>query len=570
MRSIPRKVSSRLRLGWQRRQINRQVRALTHQVQAVKPAPAAGVRPVVLFNASTRLTGISLNAGFSLLTRLGLELAGVPAVQFACRGGMSRCVLGTDRNDPAKAPPCRACIAQTRALVAGAPVAWFDNPPDPSLNRMLEGLTLSELSSYEHPLFPNPLPPAQRGARIGLRGIAPSPEGEGRGEVIPLGKLCLPALRWVLRRHHIQDDEPTRFLLRQYILSAWNVAREFAALLDKENPQAVIVFNGQFFPEATARWVAKQRGIPVITHEVGLRPFTAFFTPGEATAYPLHVPEDFELDERQNARLDEYLSQRFQGQFSMAGVRFWPEMKGLDPAILQRMEQFRQVVPVFTNVIFDTSQPHSNVVFPHMFAWLDLVLELARAHPETLFVLRAHPDESRPGKASQESVHQWVEHTGAASLPNIIFIDSHQPLSSYELIQRSKFTLIYNSTIGLEASLLGAPVLCAGRARFTQLPTVFFPPTTEAFRQQAEQFLSASTIPVPPEFARNARRFLYYQLYYSSLPFGDFLEEDGIWPGFIRLRSFAPQKLTSANSPAMRAILDGLLKGGTFLLDDDR
>jgi hypothetical protein len=570
MRSIARKVISRLRLNWQRRQNNRQVRSLIHHVQAVKPAPAAVARPVVLFNASTRLTGISLNAGFSLLTRLGLELASVPVVQFACAAGMSRCPLGTERNDPTKAPPCRACIAQTRALVEGAPVTWFDNPPDPSLTRMLEGLKLSELSSYEHPLFPNSLPLTQRGEEVGVRGIAPSPSGENRGKMIPLGKLCLPALRWVLRRHHLIDDEPTRFLLRQYILSALNVAREFTALLARENPQAVIVFNGQFFPEATARWVAQQHGLPVISHEVGLRPCTAFFTPGEATAYPLHVPGDFELDERQNARLNEYLSQRFQGQFSMAGVRFWPEMKGLDPVLLQRMEQFQQVVPVFTNVIFDTSQPHSNVVFPHMFAWLDLVLELARAHPETLFVLRAHPDESRPGKASQESVSQWAEHTGAASLPNIIFIDSHQPLSSYELIRRSKFVLIYNSTIGLEASLLGAPVLCAGRARFTQLPTVFFPPTQETFRLQVEKFLAAQTISVPPEFARNARRFLYYQLYYSSLPFGDFLEEDGIWPGFIRLRSFAPQKLTSSNSPAMRAILDGLLKGGTFLLDDDR
>jgi hypothetical protein len=122
----------------------------------------------------------------------------------------------------------------------------------------------------------------------------------------------------------------------------------------------------------------------------------------------------------------------------------------------------------------------------------------------------------------------------------------------------------------LEASLVGAPVLCAGRARFTQLPTVFFPPTPEAFRQQAEQFLTAETILIPTEFARNARRFLYYQLDYSSLPFGDFLEEDGIWTGFVRPSPIAPEQLTPEKSPAMRAILDGLLHGGTFLLDDDR
>jgi hypothetical protein len=347
------------------------------------------------------------------------------------------------------------------------------------------------------------------------------------------------------------------------------VAEEFSALLDHTNPQSVILFNGQFFPEATARWVSLQRGIRTITHEVGLQPFSAYFTTGEATAYPLHVPDEFELNDAQNDRLDAYLSQRFHGQFSMAGVHFWPDMKGLDASFLQKAADFKQIVPVFTNVIFDTSQPHSNVVFPHMFAWLDLVLDIARSHPETLFVIRAHPDEARPGKASQESVSQWVTQNNASSLPNLIFVDSDQPLSSYELIQRSKFVMVYNSTIGLEASTMGVPVLCAGRARFTQLPTVFFPATPEVFSQQAEDFLAATEISIPPEFKRNARRFLYYQLYRSSLSFEDFLQNDGIWPGFVRLKKIQPQSLSPSTSPTIKTILKGILENGDFLLDID-
>ena len=29
---------------------------------------------------------------------------------------------------------------------------------------------------------------------------------------IPLGALCLPGLRWILRIHHLNDDESTRYL----------------------------------------------------------------------------------------------------------------------------------------------------------------------------------------------------------------------------------------------------------------------------------------------------------------------------------------------------------------------
>jgi hypothetical protein len=327
----------------------------------------------------------------------------------------------------------------------------------------------------------------------------------------------------------------------------------------------VVVFNGQFYPEATARYIAQKRGIRVITHEVGLQPTSAFFTDGESTAYPIHIPDDFELSDEQNAKLDAYLARRFQGDFTMAGIKFWAAIKGLDESFLQKAAEFKQIVPIFTNVIFDTSQPHANTVFEDMFDWLDLVLEVIRAHPETLFVIRAHPDELRVRKASRETVAAWVEASGADREPNVVFVAPGETLSSYELIQKSKFVMIYNSTIGLEAAIMGAAVLCAGKARFTQYPTVFFPQTIEGVRGKMKEFLEAEKIDIPAEFKRNARRFLYYQLFRTSLPFSDFLEPS-VRTTQTRLKSFELERLVESN--AIKVILDGLLDGGDFLLKE--
>jgi hypothetical protein len=382
-------------------------------------------------------------------------------------------------------------------------------------------------------------------------------------QTLPLGALCLPGLRWVLRIHHLNDDENTRYLFREYILSAWNVARKFADFLDQTQPRVVVVFNGQFFPEATARYIARQRGLRVITHEVGIQPATAYFTEGEATAYPIHIPDEFEMNEAQNAKLDAYLAKRFQGDFTMAGIKFWADMKGLDEAFTQKAAGFKQIVPIFTNVIFDTSQPHANTVFEDMFVWLDETLEVIRAHPETLFVIRAHPDELRVRKASRETVGGWVEARRVTDLPNVVFVTPSETLSSYELILKSKFVMVYNSTIGLEASIMGAAVLCAGKARFTQYPTVFFPQTIDEQKKKLEEFLSIEKIEVPAEFERNARRFLYYQLYRTSLPFGDFLEPS-VRTTQTRLKSFALSDLLK--SETIRVIREGLLESGDFLL----
>jgi hypothetical protein len=384
---------------------------------------------------------------------------------------------------------------------------------------------------------------------------------------LPLGQIVMPSLRWILRRHNLPDDEATRFLMREYIVSAYQVAQDFTALLDERNPQAVVVYNGMFFPEAIAKRLVEARGIRVISHEVAIRPFTAFFTTGEATAYPIHIPQDFELSDHQNARLDAVLEQRFKGNFTMAGIRFWPDMRGLDEAFLQKAAGFKQIVAVFTNVIFDTSQVHANTLFPDMFAWLNAVHKIMRAHPETLFVIRAHPDESRPNKESRDSVRGWVEKNRVTDLANVVFVDAGEALSSYDLISRAKFVMVYNSSIGLEASLMSAAVLCAGKARYTQYPTVFYPATAQKFTAQAEAFLEADKIEVPAEFRQQARRFLYYQFFRTSLPFEHFLDEQGR-PGFVRLRDFEPEQLLPENSLTMQVVLDGILKGGDFILPE--
>jgi hypothetical protein len=529
-------TKQRLSLRWFDRSTHRRLAELTQAV-ASNAVPDPDQSPVVFFRASSGILRLSLNAAFGLLSTWGLRLAGVPVVHFTCQEGMSRCIQGLNREDHLADPPCGACIDQSTRTYNGARVHGFDYHPAPALADALRGLRADELCAFQH-------------------------------DGLPLGELVTPSLRWALRRHHLEDDEPTRYTLKQFILSAQRVAERFDAMLDQVQPQAALIFNGTFFPEATARQVALRRGVRAITYEVGFQALSAFFTEGEATAYPIDIPDTFELSPRQEERLDAYLEARFQGKFTMAGIRFWPEMRGLDDAFLEKAAGFQQIVPVFTNVVFDTSQVHANTLFPHMFTWLDLILEIIHAHPETLFVIRAHPDEARAGKESQESVQDWVARNGLNTLPNVIFIAPDEFISSYELINRSKFVLVYNSSIGLEAALLGAAVVCGGNARYTRVATAYLPDSPRALRRRCEAFLAADRIEVPPAFRRNARRFMYYQLFRVSLPFEDYLEVDS-YPGFVGLREFDWDRLRPEHSPAIQAVMEGVVNGRPFELKGD-
>jgi hypothetical protein len=512
-------------------QANRQWQTLTSRV--IKIPEGAGESPVIFFNASTRLQAMSQNAAYSLLTALAVRSRGIPVIQFVCNAALGRCVLGSNRDNFNTEPPCVKCLQQSEAVFRDIPTVHLRDDSDVGLLQALEGLSIEKMEDFAF-------------------------------DQVPLGFWAVNSLRWVLRRHHLNDDDLTRNYMRVFIQSGWRVYQQFSSLLRNTHPRAVVLFNGMFYPEAAARHACLEQGVRVITHEVGLRPYSAFFTTGEATAYPVSIGTDFQLSTEMNQKLDAYLSDRLKGNFSMAGIRFWPEMRGLDAELAKKAEGYKKLVPVFTNVIFDTSQVHANTLFEHMYAWLDHVHATAKQHPEILFVLRAHPDEARPGKQSRESVADWVANSGITQLPNVVFVDASQFLSSYELIQRSHLVMVYNSTIGLEASIMGKPVLAGGKARFTQLPTSFFPATAAEYKHQLEKFLSADKIEVPAEFQVNARRFLYYQLYATSLDFSPWLEEDGVWKGYVRLEDFPFESLKPENSATMQVLLDGILKNGDF------
>src|ERR687883_117842 len=117
--------TQRLKRGLVRRLNNLKIARLARRVARQAPAPSGA--PIVFFKASTGIDDLSWNSGFHLLSSLALRLKGVPVAYFACHSGMSHCVLGTNRDDVRKAPPCKSCIYQSSTLYAGVPTFQRSN-----------------------------------------------------------------------------------------------------------------------------------------------------------------------------------------------------------------------------------------------------------------------------------------------------------------------------------------------------------------------------------------------------------------------------------------------------------
>jgi hypothetical protein len=496
--------------------------------------PDPNSNPVIFFNASTRIHRLSLNAAFSMLAGWGLRLRGTNVLNLLCDWGMEQCILGTAWEDLSKPPPCKQCLKFSSLLFPAERVirlrrdhpAWADLPD-------ISNTSLEQLIAYSFKDY-------------------------------PLGKICLAGLQWAMRKTNLEDRPAIRSVFHQYLKSAAFLVLRFEEIFSGLKPQALVVFNGIFYPEAVAREVAARQGIPVVTHEVGLRPYSAFFSHQHATFRQVDIPDGFELTEVENERLDEYLEDRFSGRFSMAGIEFWPKLESTPDWLNAKIGMFKNMVVVFTNVIFDTSQIHANAVFKDMFEWLDGLVEFIREHPDYLFIIRAHPDEDRDGKHSRESVSDWIRRVDLLSQNNVAFIEPSEYVSSYELIERSTLVLVYNSSIGLEASIMGKRVVCAGKARYTQANTVFFPDTIGSYWITLEELIKDRDSKSPADFRSNARKLLHIESFQACLEFTRYLKPDPVLPGMVVFSEFDPAQLKT--DPVLDVIRNGILETRPFIL----
>ena len=109
--------TQRIKRGLVRRLNNLKIASVAREVARKEPQPNGA--PVVFFKASTGIDDLSWNSGFHLLTSWAFRLQGIPVVYFACDAGMSHCVLGTNRDNVQKEPPCKSCVYQSRTLYTG-------------------------------------------------------------------------------------------------------------------------------------------------------------------------------------------------------------------------------------------------------------------------------------------------------------------------------------------------------------------------------------------------------------------------------------------------------------------
>lgn len=365
-----------------------------------------------------------------------LRLRGAEVHVATCGGGLAIC----DRANTWEAPPmpCRTCSHYTESSF------------------IAHGLTPVQLTSLSPPV------------------VWPELDGIGLTDLrtlvvdgLELGQLVEIPVSWFLMRSDLQNDPLAARTYREFLRSARRLAAAARSLLDRVQPDVLVLCNGLFLFESVLWAVCRERGTPVVTYERGFIKETLVVDVDDAA--PLfHFDEEWTvtrerpLDASEEAVLDGYLEDRRHGRRTID--RFWvsPDFTAPSAAV-----DGGRLVSLFTNLTWDSAVIGQEQAFSSIQEWLEASVRLFTSRPSDRLVIRVHPAELRlPGKQTREPMAQVLQERIGTLPANVRLVGASDELSSYPLMEQSDLGLVYTSTTGLEMAAIGKPVVVAGRTHY--------------------------------------------------------------------------------------------------------
>jgi len=278
--------------------------------------------------------------------------------------------------------------------------------------------------------------------------------------------------RWFLAGNNIVAGKQSLEIYRNFVISAIIVCNAAKNLLKTTKPDVIFLLNGLFFEERIICTWAERLSIPVVTYENGFMKNSFVFARNSVACYydlSEHWPTVINktLSREENEWLDLYLADRQVG--NRAVIQYWPKREERIAEIKKKLclASEKKVVVAFTNIIWDSAVQGRDICFAGLFDWLRQTIAFFTEHFEYQLIVRIHPAEIRlKGRETKEGAVQFI-HAVFPELPsNIHIVPPESDISSYRLIELSHLILTYSSTIGLEAALMGKPVMVTGQTHY--------------------------------------------------------------------------------------------------------
>lgn len=352
--------------------------------------------------------------------------------------------------------------------------------------------------------------------------------------------------------------------LYNYLYNIMLLIQAVSRSLDDIQPDVIITSDTYYYPYAILESLGKERSIPCYNHWEGTRSLGWCYARGEPSMN-LGMDDAWKyyngrgLSEHESGLIADYLEIRCPGCFEVLpdGVARSEKLKKLQEKIPQ-LDLSKPTVLLATNAIWDLRALNKDILFESMTDWLRSVLDFFVTNRQYQLIIKAHPIEKQ-GKipVTRQMIGEEIRKYKAEPGTNIIFIEPDSSVSAYDLISLVDVGLVYTTTLGLEMSCFGKPVVTCAHAHYRDKGFTYDPCNAREYFEIIKKILdSGEAVEVVQQRSELAKKFfyLYFFRYYASL---NLLEHKFGDP--VRLLVSSAAELMSGRNPVLDYITDSIM-----------
>ncbi|MBL0347079.1 hypothetical protein [Candidatus Villigracilis affinis] len=272
-------------------------------------------------------------------------------------------------------------------------------------------------------------------------------------------------------------------------------AKAALQFMQTEKPDVVLIPNGLILEMGIVFRVARHLGIDAVTYEFNDQREQIWLAQNSSI---MQQETDYLVDARCSQPMTDEMFERVADlENARRGARVWGKSKRLwqyvssqGAAETRKMLNLddRPVVMLAANVLGDSLTLGRDIFAASMTEWITKTVQYFAKRTDVQMVIRVHPGEKLVPQAKSMGT---VVKEALPELPSHIHvIGALDKVNTYDLIEIADVGLAYTTTVGLETTMNGRPVISCGRTHYRGRGITIDPNTWEEYYATLEKVLS--------------------------------------------------------------------------------
>lgn len=349
----------------------------------------------------------------------------------------------------------------------------------------------------------------------------------------PAGKGLPPALEEavetasaydVMYTYQVEDFDRGSALYRLRVARNRTAALAALDFLQRQRPETVLIPNGLVTELGVFYQAARHLELDTVTYEFNDQREQVWLAQNEIvmrqdTDSLWAAKGKIPLTPAQRQQIAELEDARSNAKKYGKGTRFWQDVASVGGEKLRAALGLdaRPVVLLATNVLGDSLTLGRKIFSASMAEWIGKTAQYFASRADVQFVVRIHPGERlMKGPSSAEVIKAMLP-----ELPeNIKLIGPLEKVNTYDLMGLAGLGLAYTTTVGMEMSMRGVPVIVAGHTHYRGRGFTHDPQTYDEYFAMLDELLK--DLPargLTPEQVEAAWNYAYRFFFEFPIPF---------------------------------------------------